>query len=306
MNETPYTTLPTGPVFPPTTPRIDARNWARLPPFRDLGQRRPAGSRQDGVTVQKEGDEVVGGGGSGGEGKDDLSPQQDGDIGAEAGRRGSSRVRGGGGGGGGGGVGHLEEEEKIEMEMARLLLSKSRWKAEVMDRFVCMRWKEKCFVENFPSPSSSSSRKGGKRGSGARDGTGESKEEGDQSSVHPHERAGPHDVGLDHDGEVDPAQEEEEEDDDQQQPQQQQGHGLTISGFYYIVLDRQTGGVEGLYYDPASTPFQRLKLRGCSSGQRWRPSGSGHGGGGVGKTAGNGGGNGNGGGGMVWPAVGFA
>ncbi|KAI7423636.1 hypothetical protein KC364_g17433 [Hortaea werneckii] len=297
MNETPYTTLPTGPVFPPTTPRIDARNWARLPPFRDLGRRGPAGRTRERGAVEKGGDEIASGGGSGGEGKDDLSPQQDGDIGAEAGRRGSSRVRGGGGGGGGGGLGHLEEEEKIEMEMARLLLSKSRWKAEVMDRFVCMRWKEKCFVENFPSPSSSSSRKGGKRGSGARDGTGESKEEGDQSSVHPHERAGPHDVGPDH-AEVDSSQEEEE--DDQQQPQQQQGHGLTISGFYYIVLDRQTGGVEGLYYDPASTPFQRLKLRGCGSGQRRRPSGSGHGGGGFGKTAGNGGG------GMVWPAVGFA
>ncbi|KAI6806200.1 hypothetical protein KC365_g19045 [Hortaea werneckii] len=304
MNETPYTTLPTGPVFPPTTPRIDARNWARLPPFRDLGRRRPAGSRQDGVTVQKEGDEVVGGGGSGGEGKDDLSPQQDGDIGAEAGRRGSSRVRGGGGGGG---LGHLEEEEKTEMEMARLLLSKSRWKAEVMDRFVCMRWKEKCFVENFPSPSSSSSssRKQGKRGpEWAEDGVGGSKEEGDQSSVHPHERAGPHDVGPDH-AEVDSSQEEEEED-DQQQPQQQQGHGLTISGFYYIVLDRQTGGVEGLYYDPASTPFQRLKLKGCSSSpSRSRgPSSPGRGGGGSGQSARNGGGNGRGG--MVWPAVGFA
>lgn len=36
--------------------------------------------------------------------------------------------------------------------------------------------------------------------------------------------------------------------------------GLTISGFYYIALHRQTGRVEGLYYDPTSQPFQRLEM----------------------------------------------
>ncbi|KAI7198372.1 hypothetical protein KC365_g19212 [Hortaea werneckii] len=187
------------------------------------------------------------------------------------------------------------------MEMARLLLSKSRWKGEVMGRFVCMRWKEKCFVRNFPSASSSSSsssaRKRGKRDSEGLDDIGRPKEMGE--------------VGPDHhdEEEVDSAPE-----DDQQQYQQQQGHGLTISGFYYIVLDRQTGCVEGLYYDPASTPFQRLKLRGCSSSQiRSRRLSGPRGGGGGGAAAGgdssarNGDGSrGGNGGGMVWPAVGFA
>ncbi|GAA5941108.1 hypothetical protein JCM3775_001308 [Rhodotorula graminis] len=35
---------------------------------------------------------------------------------------------------------------------------------------------------------------------------------------------------------------------------------LSISGFYHVVLDRQTGAIEGLYHDPAATPHQRLVL----------------------------------------------
>ena len=36
---------------------------------------------------------------------------------------------------------------------------------------------------------------------------------------------------------------------------QDRGHGLTISGFYYVSLRRADGAVEGLYYDPASSPL---------------------------------------------------
>ncbi|KAF9895391.1 hypothetical protein FE257_000296 [Aspergillus nanangensis] len=36
--------------------------------------------------------------------------------------------------------------------------------------------------------------------------------------------------------------------------------GLTISGFYYISLHRESGHVEGLYYDPGSSPYQQLSL----------------------------------------------
>ena len=36
---------------------------------------------------------------------------------------------------------------------------------------------------------------------------------------------------------------------------------LTISGFYYISMDRSNGEVEGLYYDPKSTPYQHLSLK---------------------------------------------
>ena len=35
---------------------------------------------------------------------------------------------------------------------------------------------------------------------------------------------------------------------------------LTISGFYYVSLRRADGHVEGLYYDPSSTPYQHLSL----------------------------------------------
>ena len=38
------------------------------------------------------------------------------------------------------------------------------------------------------------------------------------------------------------------------------GCGLTISGFYYVCLRRSDGRVEGLYYDPMSSPYQCLKL----------------------------------------------
>ena len=36
--------------------------------------------------------------------------------------------------------------------------------------------------------------------------------------------------------------------------------GLTISGYYYIALNRLSGHIEGLYYDVGSAPFQSLTL----------------------------------------------
>ncbi|KAL3137890.1 hypothetical protein ABBQ38_005142 [Trebouxia sp. C0009 RCD-2024] len=36
--------------------------------------------------------------------------------------------------------------------------------------------------------------------------------------------------------------------------------GLTIAGFYYICISRQTGTIEGFYHDPNSSPFQKLQL----------------------------------------------
>jgi hypothetical protein len=43
---------------------------------------------------------------------------------------------------------------------------------------------------------------------------------------------------------------------------QDRGHGLTISGFYYVTLRRSDGKVEGLYFDPTTTPYQCLRLMG--------------------------------------------
>jgi hypothetical protein len=47
---------------------------------------------------------------------------------------------------------------------------------------------------------------------------------------------------------------------------QDRGHGLTISGFYYVSLRRSDGEVEGLYFDPSSTPYQLLRLKGRAGG----------------------------------------
>lgn len=36
--------------------------------------------------------------------------------------------------------------------------------------------------------------------------------------------------------------------------------GLTISGFYYVALNRLSGEIDGMYYDPGSQPYQALKM----------------------------------------------
>lgn len=38
------------------------------------------------------------------------------------------------------------------------------------------------------------------------------------------------------------------------------GNSLTISGFYYICLSRETGSISGFYFDPSCAPCQKLEL----------------------------------------------
>jgi hypothetical protein len=38
---------------------------------------------------------------------------------------------------------------------------------------------------------------------------------------------------------------------------------LTIAGFYYVALDRATGAIEAFYFDPASSPDQKMALQPC-------------------------------------------
>ncbi|KAF6237158.1 hypothetical protein HO173_004626 [Letharia columbiana] len=73
--------------------------------------------------------------------------------------------------------------------MARNILSQEWLRKELMEKWILMRWKEKCFV----TPSNPDT-------------------------------------------------------------------ALTISGFYYVSLQRSNGHVEGLYYDPHSNPYQHLSL----------------------------------------------
>lgn len=44
--------------------------------------------------------------------------------------------------------------------------------------------------------------------------------------------------------------------------------GLTISGFYYVCLRRKDGVLDGLYYDPQSSPYQCLRLESRMGGVR--------------------------------------
>lgn len=46
--------------------------------------------------------------------------------------------------------------------------------------------------------------------------------------------------------------------------------GLTIAGFYYVCLERASGRIEGFYFDPSSTPFQRLDLQASCPGAALR------------------------------------
>eukprot|EP00249_Psilotum_nudum_P007387 c20520_g1_i2 orf=184-777(+) len=43
--------------------------------------------------------------------------------------------------------------------------------------------------------------------------------------------------------------------------------GLTIAGFYYVCFSRSDGSVNGFYYDPNSSPFQKLELKATTEGQ---------------------------------------
>lgn len=41
---------------------------------------------------------------------------------------------------------------------------------------------------------------------------------------------------------------------------------ITIAGFYYICFSRVDGSIDGYYYDPLSSPFQRLRLQSSLQG----------------------------------------
>lgn len=99
-------------------------------------------------------------------------------------------------------------------ELVRKLVSK-RFQRELAEKYVLMRWKERCFVR--PTNSGVRSR---------------------PSTVD-------QDVWTR----------------DEEMAVVEDGCGLTISGFYYVCLRREDGAVEGLYYDPQSSPYQHLKLR---------------------------------------------
>ncbi|MQL79261.1 hypothetical protein Taro_011690 [Colocasia esculenta] len=43
--------------------------------------------------------------------------------------------------------------------------------------------------------------------------------------------------------------------------------GLTIAGFYYVCFSCIDGSINGFYYDPNSSPFQKLELKSTNEGR---------------------------------------
>ncbi|KAL3531796.1 hypothetical protein ACH5RR_005317 [Cinchona calisaya] len=43
--------------------------------------------------------------------------------------------------------------------------------------------------------------------------------------------------------------------------------GLTIAGFYYVCFSCSDGSINGFYYDPNSSPFQKLELKSINEGR---------------------------------------
>ncbi|RMZ77361.1 hypothetical protein DV737_g4414, partial [Chaetothyriales sp. CBS 132003] len=129
-------------------------------------------------------------------------------------------------------------ETAAEEAMARALGSERWLREKLANEWVLMRWKEKCFVDPIMLPSDS---KFAHPASTSSNHPSASSNYPSASSTYPSTSTTL--LG------------------DRAQAQ----WGLTISGFYYIALHRQTGCIDGLYYDPGSQPYQSLRMapEGC-------------------------------------------
>jgi len=130
-------------------------------------------------------------------------------------------------------------------DLARVLLDPDWLEREIAQRYVLMRWKERCFV----APTFE-----------AREGTVWA--EGRRPEV-PRERGavflpgvlatvGGVGEAMDVDGGAGSRL--------NVLPRVGGQFGLSISGFYYVSLRRSDGHLEGLYFDPHSVPYQHLKM----------------------------------------------
>jgi hypothetical protein len=139
-------------------------------------------------------------------------------------------------------------------------LTSRRWLTEVLGReWVLMRWKERCFVKSLPRAGV-----GTTGGNGARVG-----------AVQPLDRPTVPDAfasplggsrGNFYSAERESGSGATQQDDQHFTAFDDSGCGLTISGFYYVCLRRADGQLEGLYYDPQSSPYQCLKLDSVNGG----------------------------------------
>ncbi|KAL1297128.1 hypothetical protein AAFC00_004705 [Neodothiora populina] len=120
---------------------------------------------------------------------------------------------------------------KTDEDVARSLLSRSAM-TEIMSEWIFMRWKERCFIHSKT----------------------------DSCQHHNHNQLSPGGAGP-----VMPPPPPSSlvlgEGDDTDT-----GHGLTISGFYYVSLRRSDGEIDGLYFDTKTSPYQHLKLSAKAGG----------------------------------------
>lgn len=149
----------------------------------------------------------------------------------------------------------MEDEEVVRA------LTSRRWWESLNQEWVLMRWKERCFVKSLRPSSKFSSQSS----------TPEPPVDGFDSA-----EAAPNAVAQDGEREyyvydshtfarhAVPSNEIRELGppfvDAEHAAFDDSGCGLTISGFYYVCLRRSDGRVEGLYYDPMSSPYQCLML----------------------------------------------
>lgn len=138
-------------------------------------------------------------------------------------------------------------------DVVRALTSRRWW--ETLNReWVLMRWKEQCFVKSMrpgsgsknsslePTPAPTATSRPHIDALIAADLTGEEYYTYEPPAAEALGDEGPRWVDAEHAAFDD------------------SGCGLTISGFYYVCLRREDGSVEGLYYDPMSSPYQCLRL----------------------------------------------
>lgn len=132
-------------------------------------------------------------------------------------------------------------------EIARALLDRHWLEESLMGRYVLMRWKERCFVKPTTGSSASFPGRNAMSGGGGGDAHAPLPRPGDASTSFLSSNAGGGGGaggGVGGSGAGDGA-----------------GYGLSISGFYYVSLRRGDGRLEGLYFDPQSSPYQHLEMR---------------------------------------------
>jgi len=128
-----------------------------------------------------------------------------------------------------------------EDEVVKALTSRKWYDSVLNKEYILMRWKERCFVKSLntsaPPPA---------------------------STTHTHNASdSPYRLVRDP---ATNALNVEMSTDTEHTTFDDSGCGLTISGFYYVCLRRSDGALQGLYFDPQSSPYQCLELESRQGG----------------------------------------